>query len=68
MEEHFKKDPARIVDDTKTHINAISLMHEKLYQSRTLDKIELKEYIDSIAESLLAIYSSKIKYISHVIF
>ena len=66
MEEHFKKDPAKILEDTKSNINAISLMHEKLYQSKTLKNIELKEYVDSIAESLLSIYSSKIEYISHV--
>ncbi len=66
MEEHFDKEPAKILDETKTHISSISLMHEKLYQSETLTTIELKEYIDSIIESLLNIYSSKIKYISHV--
>ena len=66
MEEHFNKDPAKILDDTKANISAISVMHEKLYQSKTLKDIALKEYIDSIAESLLSIYSSKIEYISHV--
>lgn len=66
MEEHFKKDPYTIIDDTKTHIKAISLMHEKLYQSKTLKNIELKEYIDSIINSLLEIYSSKIRYVSKV--
>ena len=66
MEEHFKKDLYTIIDDTKTHIKAISLMHEKLYQSKTLKNIELKEYIDSIINSLLEIYSSKIRYVSKV--
>ena len=66
MEEHFNKNPEEIIKDTKTHIQAISVMHEKLYQSRTLVDIEIKDYVDSIVESLLDIYSSKIEYISRV--
>ena len=66
MEEHFNKDAAEIIKDTKTHIHAISVMHEKLYQSRTLVNIEIKDYVDSIVESLLDIYSSKIEYNSKV--
>ena len=66
MEEHFKNDPATILNDTKSHLKAISLMHEKLYQSTTNKDINLKEYLDSIAESLLEIYSSEITYVSNV--
>ena len=66
MQEHFNEDPNKIIEETKSHINAISIMHEKLYQSKTLKNIELKEYLDSIVESLLDIYSSKIEYKSHV--
>ena len=54
------------MDDTKTHLKSVSLMHEKIYQSENLVDIELKDYIDSIVESLFDIYSSKIHYISKV--
>lgn len=66
LQEHNNKDPEAVLEDTKAHINSISIMHEKLYQSQTLEDVELKEYIDSIVKSLLEIYSSKIKYISKV--
>ncbi len=66
MQEHLNEDAEKIVEDTKTHLKSISVMHEKLYQSKTLKTIELKGYIDSIVESLFDIYSSEIKYISKV--
>lgn len=66
MEEHEHKDLNEIMDDTKSHLKSISVMHEKLYQSDNLKDIELKKYIDSIVNSLFEIYESKIEYISQV--
>lgn len=66
MEEHSHIPLDEIVDDTKTHLKSVSVMHEKIYQSENLVDIELKGYIDSIVESLFDIYSSKIQYISKV--
>lgn len=66
MEEHFKHNPTTILNDAKSQLQTISLMHEKLYQSPTVKDINLKEYIDSIVESLLELYLSEIKYISYV--
>ncbi len=66
MEEHNHVPAEEIMDDTKTHLKSVSLMHEKIYQSENLVDIELKEYIDSIVESLFDIYSSRIQYISKV--
>ncbi len=66
MEEHNHIPAKEIMDDTKTHLKSVSLMHEKIYQSENLVDIELKEYIDSIVESLFDIYSSKIQYVSKV--
>ena len=66
MEEHNHVPVGEIMDDTKTHLKSVSVMHEKIYQSENLVDIELKGYIDSIVESLFDIYSSKIQYISKV--
>lgn len=66
MEELYNKKSEDIIDDTKSHLKAISVMHENLYKSKTLENIELKDYIDSIVESLFEIYSSNIKYISKI--
>lgn len=66
MEEHSNISLEEIIEDTKTHLKSVSVMHEKIYQSENLVDIELKGYIDSIVESLFDIYSSKIQYISKV--
>ena len=66
MEEHSHIPLEEIMDDTKSHLKSVSVMHEKIYQSDNLVDIELKGYIDSIVESLFDIYSSKIQYISKV--
>ena len=66
MEEHNHVPVEEIMDDTKTHLKSVSVMHEKIYQSENLVDIELKGYIDSIVESLFDIYSSKIQYLSKV--
>ena len=66
MEEHNHVPIGEIMDDTKTHLKSVSVMHEKIYQSENLVDIELKGYIDSIVESLFDIYSSKIQYLSKV--
>lgn len=66
MQEHIQPDIKKILEDTKTHIKSISIMHEKLYQSETLEDIEMKQYIDSIVNSLFDIYASNISYVSKV--
>lgn len=66
MEEYNHVPAEEIMDNIKTHLKSISVMHEKIYQSENLVDIELKEYIDTIVESLFEIYSSKIEYISKV--
>lgn len=66
MEEYNHVSSEEIMDNTKAHLKSISVMHEKIYQSENLVDIELKEYIDTIVESLFDIYSSKIQYISKV--
>ena len=66
MEEHNHIPIEDIIEDTKSHLKSISVMHEKLYQSKNLVDIGLKGYIDSIVESLFDIYSSKIQYVSKV--
>lgn len=66
MEEHNHKNAEEIVEETKSHLKAISVMHENLYQSKTLQDLEMKGFIDSIVESLFEIYSSDITYVSDI--
>ena len=66
LEEHYNKDSEDIVEETKSHLKAISVMHENLYKSKNLESLELKSYVDSIVKALFEIYSSDISYVSHV--
>jgi two-component sensor histidine kinase len=42
-------------------ISAMALIHEKMYQSETLSKIDLKGYLNSLAEDLITSYADKTK-------
>ncbi len=53
-EEHSRK----IFTDARNRINAISSIYENLYQSSDISSIELHLYISSLADSLIATYSS----------
>lgn len=53
-----------ILRDTVSRIQAMSLVHEKLYQSQTLSRINLDEYINDLTQLLVKTYhveSNKIK-------
>ncbi|MCX6561480.1 MAG: PAS domain S-box protein [Candidatus Aminicenantes bacterium] len=45
-----------ILQEGQTRIQAMSLVHEKLFKSRDLSKIELAEYIQSLALHLFHVY------------
>jgi len=47
---------ARILDDMQTRIRAMSLIHEKLYQSDDLSLIDFSVYIKTIAAELQKMY------------
>lgn len=56
---------ATVFREMQGRIQAISLVHEKLYRSENLSKIYLPEYIKNLAELLLyssSIHKSKIKF------
>jgi two-component sensor histidine kinase len=44
------------VKDIQNRIRSISLVHEKLYQSKDLSNVNLKDYIQELANALLASY------------
>lgn len=46
----------KIMRDTENRINSMSLVHQKLYQSKDLSSINLKEYISELANLLLESY------------
>jgi two-component sensor histidine kinase len=45
-----------VVKDIQNRIRSISLVHEKLYQSKDLSNVNLKDYIQELANALLTSY------------
>jgi PAS domain S-box-containing protein len=50
------KQPLEILQESQNRIRSMALIHEKLYQSHDLSKIDFTEYIRSLASSLFASY------------
>jgi two-component sensor histidine kinase len=46
--------------ETQNRINSMALIHEKLYQTKTLSVIDFHKYIKSLADSLIAIYGTNL--------
>ncbi|HTY52338.1 MAG TPA: PAS domain S-box protein [Methanomicrobiales archaeon] len=48
-------DPATVsaLTDTQARVRAMSLVHERLYKTRELSRIDLKDYITKLAEELM---------------
>jgi PAS domain S-box-containing protein len=45
-----------VLEEVQDRIQAMALVHQKLYESSSLSSIDLKEYIDELAEYLLMSY------------
>ncbi len=46
----------KLVKDTENRIYAMSLVHEKLYQSQDLSRINMREYIEDLANLVMKSY------------
>ncbi|MCP4353127.1 MAG: hypothetical protein GY795_47355 [Desulfobacterales bacterium] len=49
----------KIFKDTENRIRSMALVHQKLYQSKNLSNINLKDYINDLAELLLKSYNAE---------
>ncbi len=56
----YDSNPETILTDTETRIYAMALIHEKIYGSSSLADVNIKEYVESLADSLLDTYKSNI--------
>lgn len=57
----YIKDPGLIdvFKDSQSRIKSMALIHEKLYQSKTLAKVEMDSYIKDLSRTLLSTYNSR---------
>lgn len=53
-----------VFKESQTRIRSMALIHEKLYQSRDLDKINFSDYIDSLIKDLYKSYRSQLNRIN----
>ena len=53
-----------VFKESQTRIRSMALIHEKLYQSRDLDKINFSDYIDSLIQDLFRSYRSQLNNIN----
>ncbi len=54
----------QVFKESQTRIRSMALIHEKLYQSRDLDKINFSDYIDSLIQDLFRTYRSQLNNIN----
>ena len=57
----YIKDPGLIdvFRDSQSRIKSMALIHEKLYQSKTLAKVEMESYIKELSRTLFFTYNSR---------
>jgi len=52
---------SEILNDSQNRIKSMSMVHEKLYQSDNLSKVDLEEYINNLAAELFRSYGKSIR-------
>ncbi|MDI6643966.1 MAG: histidine kinase dimerization/phosphoacceptor domain -containing protein [Methanobacteriaceae archaeon] len=52
---------SEILNDSQNRIKSMSMVHEKLYQSDNLSKVDLNEYINNLAAELFRSYGKSIR-------
>ncbi|WP_455240681.1 PAS domain S-box protein [Methanothermobacter tenebrarum] len=56
-----EKETLKLLEECQRRIKAMSMIHEHLYQTEALTKINMKEYIERLLEDLVIFYKAKIK-------
>jgi two-component sensor histidine kinase/sensor domain CHASE-containing protein len=52
-------DVCEMFDESRNRVRSMALVHEKLYQSSDLGRIDFGEYLDNLAHSLVRSYSNR---------
>jgi two-component sensor histidine kinase len=71
LQVRYLKNPKAIaaIKDSQNRIDAISLIHQKLYSKESIAGIRIKDYIDDLVDSIIStleIDSEKISYVSDI--
>lgn len=57
---YYSNDPMIIINDTKSRLNYMAVLHEKIYKSTSFTDVNVKDYLPEIINSLLSMYNSQI--------
>ncbi len=66
LDRNYESDPENILNDTEHRIYAMALLHEKMYGSESFSNVNMKDYIESLVNSLFDVYLSDIKLHSNI--
>jgi two-component sensor histidine kinase len=57
-------DPMSVINDTRSRLNYMAELHEKIYASNSGSDVDIKEYLPEIAQSLISMYNSNIQLVA----
>lgn len=57
---YHPNDPLSVLNDTRSRLNYMSTLHEKLYNSEHYTEVDINDYLPDIAKGLLSMYNSNI--------
>lgn len=61
LQSNFITDPEAIsvFRESQNRVKSMALLHENLYKSREMDKVDFKQYVKKLTDNLLSIYSAQ---------
>lgn len=65
LQSSFINDPEAIdvFRESQNRVKSMALLHENLYQSRDMDKVDFRQYVKKLTDNLLITYSTSSSYI-----
>ena len=58
---YHPNDSMSVIDATRLRLTYMSSLHDKLYSSSSMDKVDIKDYLPDISRSLIQMYDSDIQ-------
>ena len=58
------KNTQQMLMESRDRVRTMSMVHERLYQSKDLSKLHLAEYIQTLTRNLIRSYSTSVKHVS----
>jgi len=69
LQSSFIKDPEAIdvFRESQNRVKSMALLHENLYQSRDMDRVDFRQYVKKLTDNLLITYSTSSSYVQREI-